>query len=114
MSISLYDSPFNTISSLNSDGVTRTGTFISIHSQLERLKTEGAVDVFQAIKSARIQRPGVIPNLVCSLTIIAHYDHVFNKFHLCILILNRLTMSSVMKYWLVLWRQWIPMPTSRQ
>jgi protein tyrosine phosphatase len=47
-----------------SDGVTRTGTFICIHSQLERLKTEGVVDVFQAINSACIQRPGLIPNLV--------------------------------------------------
>ena len=47
-----------------SDGVVRSGTFLVIHSQLERLKTEGVVDVFQAIKSARIQRPGVIPNTV--------------------------------------------------
>ena len=51
---------------LLSDGVVRTGTFICIHSQLERLKTEGVVDVFQAIKSARIQRPGIIPNVVGS------------------------------------------------
>ena len=36
-----------------------------IHSQLERLKTEGVVDVFQAIKFARIQRPGIMPNTVC-------------------------------------------------
>ena len=36
-----------------------------IHSQLERLKTEGVVDVFQAVKSARIQRPGIMPNIVC-------------------------------------------------
>ena len=46
------------------DGVVRSGTFLCIHSQLERLKTEGVVDVFQAIRSARIQRPGVIPNIV--------------------------------------------------
>ncbi|CAI8015245.1 Receptor-type tyrosine-protein phosphatase alpha [Geodia barretti] len=45
-----------------SDGVVRSGTFLVIHSQLERLKTEGVVDVFQAIKSAHIHRPGVIPN----------------------------------------------------
>ena len=31
---------------------------------MECLKTEGVVDVFQAIKSARIHRPGVIPNTV--------------------------------------------------
>ena len=45
-----------------SDGVGRTGTFICIHSQLERLKTEGVVDFFQAAKSARIQRAGLIPD----------------------------------------------------
>ena len=37
-----------------SDGVGRTGTFICLHSQLERLKTEGVVDFFQAVKSALI------------------------------------------------------------
>ena len=44
------------------DGVVRSGTFVCIHSQLERLKTEGVADVFQAIKSAQIHRPGIIPN----------------------------------------------------
>ena len=47
---------------LCSDGVGRTGTFICIHSQLERLKTEGVVDFFQAAKSARMQRAGLIPD----------------------------------------------------
>ena len=48
----------------NSDGVGRTGTFISIHAQLERLKTEGVVDFFQFIKSARMQRAGLVSNAV--------------------------------------------------
>ena len=43
-----------------SDGVGRTGTFICLHSQLERLKTEGVVDFFQAVKAARIQRAGMV------------------------------------------------------
>ena len=47
-----------------SDGVGRTGTFISIHAQLERLKTEGVVDFFQFVNSARKQRPGVISVVV--------------------------------------------------
>ena len=47
-----------------SDGCGRTGTFICIHSQLERLKTEGVVDFFQAMKTARIQRPALIANEV--------------------------------------------------
>ena len=51
---------------LSSDGVGRTGTFICLHSQLERLKTEGVVNVLQAVKSARIQRAGLVRNAVCS------------------------------------------------
>ena len=42
----------------------RTGTFICLHSELERLKTEGLVDLFQAVKSARIQRAGLVPDAV--------------------------------------------------
>ena len=52
--------------SIDSDGVGRTGTFICIHAQLERLKTEGVVDFFQFVKSARTQRPGFILNVVCN------------------------------------------------
>ena len=47
-----------------SDGVSRTGTFLTIHYQLERLKTEGVVDFLQAIKSARLHRPGLVNNTV--------------------------------------------------
>ena len=47
-----------------SDGVSRTGTFLTIHCQVERLKTEGVVDFLQAIKSARLQRPGLVSNTV--------------------------------------------------
>ena len=52
------------IVSFFSDGVGRTGTFICLHSQLERLKTEGVVDFFQAVKSARIQRAGLVSDAV--------------------------------------------------
>ena len=48
----------------SSDGVGRTGTFICIHAQLERLKSEGAVDFFQYIKSARIHRAGLVDCVV--------------------------------------------------
>ena len=47
-----------------SDGMGRTGTFICIHAQLERLKTEGVVDFFQYIKSARIHRAELVPEVV--------------------------------------------------
>ena len=47
-----------------SDGVSRMGTFLTIHCLLERLKTEGVVDYLQAIKSARLHRPGLVNNIV--------------------------------------------------
>ena len=48
----------------DSDGVGRTGTFICIHAQLERLKTEGVVDFFQFIKLVRMHRAGLVSNAV--------------------------------------------------
>ena len=50
--------------SLFSDGVGRSGTFLCIHSQLECLKTEGVVDVFQTVKLARRQREHLMPKEV--------------------------------------------------
>ena len=50
-----------------SDGVSRAGTFLTIHCQVERLKTEGVVDFLQAIKSARLQRPGIVSNTVSQI-----------------------------------------------
>lgn len=47
-----------------SNGSGRSGTFVVLHSQLERLKTEQVVDVFQGIKTARIQRMGIVQNKV--------------------------------------------------
>ena len=52
-----------------SDGVGRTGTFICLHSQLERLKTEGVVDFPPGCQASRIQRPGLVPDAVCSFSL---------------------------------------------
>ena len=93
----------------NSDGVVRSGTFVCIHSQLERLKTEGVVDVFQAIKSARIHRPGIIPNTV-SISLIQHNTLSLSSPNLSL----RITMYSVMKYWLGMLRRWKCMQTLKQ
>ena len=45
---------------LFSNGIGRTGVFITLHAQLERLKIEGVIDVFQFIKFAREQREGLV------------------------------------------------------
>ena len=48
----------------HSNGIGRTGAFITLHVQLERLKIEGVVDVLQFIKSARRKREGLVNNAV--------------------------------------------------
>ena len=51
----------------HSDGVGRTGTFITLHSELEQLKAEGLVDVFQRVKISRVARPDLVQNVVRAL-----------------------------------------------
>ncbi len=55
-------SSFNAVTC--SDGVGRSGTFITLHAQLERMKSEAVVDIFQFIKSVRFQRAGLVVNEV--------------------------------------------------
>ena len=55
---------------LLSDGVGRTGAFICIYSQLERVKTEGVADIFQFVKASRLQRKGLIRHLVGLLSVV--------------------------------------------
>ena len=58
--------------SLTSDGIGRSGTFTCIYSQLERIKAEGVADVFQYIKASRLQRPGLVSEVVCSVLLAIH------------------------------------------
>ena len=51
-----------------SGGCGRTGTYIAISILLERLKTEGVVDVFQTVRTLRLQRPGMIQTVVSTPT----------------------------------------------
>ena len=48
----------------SSDGIGRTGAFCTLYSVLERVKTEQIVDVFQAVKTLRIQRTGLMATIV--------------------------------------------------
>ena len=47
-----------------SDGVSRTGAFCALVTALERVKTEQIVDVFRTVRTHRIQRSGMVANLV--------------------------------------------------
>ena len=55
---------YNCLCSTFSDGVGRTGAFICIYYQLERIKTEATADIFQCVKSSRLQRAGLVRTLV--------------------------------------------------
>ena len=52
---------------LYSDGCGRSGTFISIYYTIERLKVEGLVDIFQAIKNCLLNRGGLVANSVSNI-----------------------------------------------
>uniref|UniRef100_A0AAQ4PBW6 Receptor-type tyrosine-protein phosphatase epsilon n=1 Tax=Gasterosteus aculeatus aculeatus TaxID=481459 RepID=A0AAQ4PBW6_GASAC len=43
-----------------SAGAGRTGTFVALSNILERVKAEGLLDVFQTVKSLRMQRPHMV------------------------------------------------------
>ena len=47
-----------------SDGVGRTGAFISTHAEMERMKAETVADLFQFVKGMRVQRAGMVANKV--------------------------------------------------
>ena len=61
----MYSLTFQCIT--HSDGMGRSGVFICAMSEVERVKVEGQVDVFQTIKGMRIQRPHMVdtPVSVC-------------------------------------------------
>ena len=50
---------------LYSNGIGRSGAFICMHSQMERMKAEAMVNIFQFIKAVRIQRAGLVTTEVC-------------------------------------------------
>ena len=58
------------LSTLCSNGLGRTGSLCAIYSVLERMKTEQMVDVFQTVKTLRIQRVGLVETVVSSELII--------------------------------------------
>ena len=52
-----------------SDGMSRSGVFITCMTEIERVKVEGGVDIFQTVKAARAQRPHMV------------YDSVSDAWH---------------------------------
>ena len=50
--------------SSSSDGMSRSGVFITCMSEIERVKVEGGVDIFPTVKTARVQRPHMVASHV--------------------------------------------------
>ena len=81
-----------------SDGMSRSGVFITCMTEIERVKDEGAVAIFQTVKAARAQRPHMVYtsvsdglNYVCNIpTSIACTKHV----HILCLGLMRLAVTQ--------------------
>lgn len=73
---SAYDRPTYLYFSCSA-GAGRTGTFIALSNILERVKAEGLLDVFQAVKSLRLQRPHMVQTLVCCITTIVNMPLIF-------------------------------------
>ena len=97
----------------DSDGAGRTGTFICIHAQLERMKTEGVVDFFQFIKSGRMHRAGLVSDVVSS-AIINHARFVHEQqCNFCVSLTNRHSMCSAMMLLLTIWTVLILMQISK-
>ena len=61
--------------SFSSDGVGRTGAFITIYSQLERAKVEGVADIFQFVKQSRMDRVGLVATAVSILPRADNYPY---------------------------------------
>ena len=47
-----------------SNAIGRSGTFCVLYTVLEKVKAEKVADVFQTVKLLRIQRPGIVEDLV--------------------------------------------------
>ena len=94
-----------------SDGVGRTGTFICLHSQLERLKTEGVVDFFQAVKSARIQRACLVPDTVSVLFPLFRVHVCYNLLSLSP---HSPTLPFATTWWPTIWTVLRLTPTSKK
>lgn len=56
-----------------SAGAGRTGTFIALSNILERVKAEGLLDVFQTVKSLRMQRPHMVQTVVSVSGVVNHH-----------------------------------------
>lgn len=69
-------------------GVAITGVLVAMRVLLDQVKTERAVNVFQAVKVLRIQRPAMVQTMVSSVTILlceqSYFKIVCDSLCLCV------------------------------
>ena len=49
-----------------SDTVSRSGVYCAVSNSIEQCKAEGVIDVFQAVKLLRMNKPGAVNSIVSS------------------------------------------------
>ena len=59
---------FNILFFVSRAGVAITGVLVAMRVLLDQVKIERAVNVFQAVKVLRIQRPAMVQTMVSSIT----------------------------------------------
>ena len=57
----------------------RAGAFVSIHAEMERMKAETVVDLFQFVKGMRTQRAGMVSNKVLIISFACHVHYYSNS-----------------------------------
>ena len=75
----LHHAGVMSVSLCYSAGAGRTGTFCALSTVLERVKAEGILDVFQTVKSLRLQRPHMVQTLVCCPAYLSMPPHTIHS-----------------------------------
>ena len=101
-----------------SGGSGRTGTFITIANLLDCLKSEGVVDVFQTVRTLRLQRPYMVRTVVSGYQSDSQWvailsSHCFLSISLHPPTHRNSTVSVTPLYWST-WSPSISMPTSSE
>ena len=87
--------------------------FITAMSEIERVKVEGEIDLFQTVKAIRVQRPNMVSTVVSyKVSYILIYIS-FTYVLLCTIMLFRISTSCVMRFFKLTWIHLILMLTSR-
>lgn len=69
----------------NSDGRSRAGVYCAANACIEQVIQHGEVDIFQAVKTVRRQRPQLVENMVSAVLYTYAGEFVKNEMYLMII-----------------------------